>query len=48
MLELLQSLTKKYRAYYLTGSVFDRYALDKCDSFQNKADKLKVHLEYLQ
>ena len=46
MLEIVQSLTRQYRIHYSTGSLFDRYSLDRRDSFQKKAHKPNIHLEY--
>ena len=43
---IVQKLTKKCCIHYLTDLVFDRYLLDRPDSFEKKANKLNIHLEY--
>ena len=46
MIEVGQNVTKRYRIYYSTGSVFDRYSLGRRNGFQKKAHKLKAYVEY--
>ena len=46
MIEVGQNVTKRYRIYYSTGSVFDRYSLERRNGFQKKAHKLKAFVEY--
>ena len=47
MLQVVQNLTKRYIIHYSTGSVFNRYPLDRGDGFQKKAHKLNINLECL-